>query len=96
MDILTYAILSKKINSIGEPDEGVIREVVSEYLSEHPMEETDLNAFPTDTASGSIASFSDGADNLPLKSLVVNINPVQDLHGQESPYPAGAGRTFFG
>ena len=43
-------------------------------------------AFPTDTASGAIASFSDGADNLPLKSLVVDINPVQDLsHGDPSP-----------
>lgn len=41
MDILTYAILSKKINSIGEPDEGVIREAVSEYLVEHPVEESD-------------------------------------------------------
>ena len=43
-------------------------------------------AFPTDTASGAIVSFSDGADNLPLKSLVVDINPVQDLsHGDPSP-----------
>jgi len=45
-----------------------------------------LKAFPTDTTSGSIASFSDGADDLPLKSLVVDINPVQDLsHGDPSP-----------
>ena len=49
----------------------------------------------TDTASGSIACFSDGADNLPLKSLVVDINPVQDLHGQESPWPAGGGKNLF-
>ena len=49
----------------------------------------------TDTASGSIASFSDGADNLPLKSLVININPIQDLHGQDSPYPAGGGKNKF-
>lgn len=40
----------------------------------------------TDTASGSIASFSDGADGLPLKSLIVDINPIQDLsHGDPSP-----------
>ena len=58
-------------------------------IAEADLTPTILNAFPTDIASGSIASFSDGADNLPLKSLVVNINPVQDLHGQESPYPAG-------
>lgn len=40
----------------------------------------------TDTASGSIASFSDGADDLPLKNLVVDINPIQDLsNGDPSP-----------
>ena len=42
--------------------------------------------FPTDTATGAIASFPDGADDLPLKSLVVNIDPVQDLsNGDPSP-----------
>lgn len=55
-----------------------------------------LKAFPTDTASGAIASFSDGADNLPLKSLIVDINPVQDLHGQDAPYPAGGGKNKIG
>lgn len=49
----------------------------------------------TDTASGAIASFSDGADDLPLKSLIVDINPVQDLHGQDAPYPAGGGKNIL-
>jgi hypothetical protein len=48
-------------------------------IAEADLTPTILNAFPTDTASGAIASFPDGADDLPLKSLVVNINPVQDL-----------------
>jgi hypothetical protein len=40
----------------------------------------------TDTASGAIASFADGADGLPLKNLIVNIDPVQDLsNGDPSP-----------
>lgn len=40
----------------------------------------------TDTASGAIASFTDGADDLPLKSLIVDINPIQDLsNGDPSP-----------
>ena len=43
-----------------------------------------LKAFPTDTASGAVASFSDGA-NVPVKSLIVNINPVQDGSGDPSP-----------
>jgi hypothetical protein len=43
-----------------------------------------LGAYPTDTASGSVASFSDGA-NVPVKSLVVNIDPVQSGIGDPSP-----------
>lgn len=39
----------------------------------------------TDTASGSIASFPDGADNVPVKSLKVNIEPVQSGSGDPSP-----------
>ena len=47
------------------------------------------------TASGAIASFSDGAGNRNIKSLIVNIEPVQDLHGQDAPYPAGGGAQLF-
>ena len=47
-----------------------------------------------DTASGAIASFPDGA-GLPMRSLVAEINPVQDLHGQSSPYPPGGGKNKF-
>ena len=49
------------------------------------------NSYAVDTASGTIASFVDGADDIPLKSLVVDINPVQDLHGYNSPWVAGGG-----
>lgn len=45
---------------------------------------TNLEAYPTDTAEGSIASFSDGAD-APVKSLVVGIEPVQEGSGDPSP-----------
>jgi hypothetical protein len=38
-----------------------------------------------ETASGSIASFSDGADNLPMKSAVVSIEPIQEGTGDPSP-----------
>jgi len=34
---------------------------------------------------GAVASFSDGADNVPLKSLVVGIEPVQSGSGDPSP-----------
>ena len=48
-----------------------------------------------DTAQGTIASFSDGADGAPIKSLVVSINPVQDLHGYDAPWPAGGGKNML-
>lgn len=43
------------------------------------------SAYVTDTASGSIASFPDGADDIPVKSLKVNIEPVQAGTGDPSP-----------
>jgi hypothetical protein len=44
-------------------------------------------------ASGSIASFSDGADDVAVKSLVASITPVQNLNGQANPYPPGGGKN---
>ena len=38
-----------------------------------------------ETASGAIASFSDGTDDMPMKSLIVNIEPVQSGSGDPSP-----------
>lgn len=39
----------------------------------------------TDTAEGSIASFSDGADDYPMKSVVAEIAPIQEGSGDPSP-----------
>lgn len=44
-----------------------------------------LKAFPTDTASGAVASFTDGVDGIPIKSLVVGIEPAQAGSGDPSP-----------
>ena len=46
------------------------------------------------SASGSIASFSDGSP-APVTALTVGIDPVQDLHGQDAPYPAGGGKNLI-
>ena len=32
---------------------------------------------------------------LPIKSLKVNFNPVQDLHGYDAPWPAGGGKNLL-
>ena len=48
----------------------------------------------TDTASGAIASFPDGAA-APVKALTVAVEPVQDLHGYDAPWPSGGGKNKF-
>ena len=47
----------------------------------------------TETASGEIATFDDGANDYPMDSVVVNIEPVQDLHGYDHPWVGGAGKN---
>jgi len=55
-----------------------------------------LATFPQKTITDApIASFADGADDIPIKQLSVAIEPVQDLHGQDAPYPAGGGKNKF-
>ena len=41
-----------------------------------------------------VASFSDGAD-LPINKCIVDITATQDLHGYDSPWPAGGGKNLF-
>lgn len=48
-----------------------------------------------DTASGSIASFVPDATIPTVKGLTVKIEPVQDLHGYDAPWPAGGGKNLF-
>lgn len=49
-----------------------------------------------DTASGSIASFTPDATVPTVKGLTVNVEPVQDLHGYDNPWPAGGGKNKLG
>lgn len=49
----------------------------------------------TRTASGEIASFDYGADGVPLKSLVAQIDPVQSFNGYDKPWPPGGGKNVF-
>ena len=49
----------------------------------------------TPTAAGDIASFDDGAEDIPVKSLVVDIEPAQDLNGYDAPWPPGGGKNLL-
>jgi hypothetical protein len=48
---------------------------------------------PTDTASGSIASFPDGTDLFSALSVKAQIEPIQDLHGYDKPWSGGNGKN---
>ena len=44
-------------------------------------------------ATGDIVTFTTNRA-LKFPSLLVDVNPVQDLHGQANPYPAGGGKNM--
>lgn len=79
-DILLY-----KLNNEKYPEES------SERVEELLIEWTD--AVIEKQASGSIISVDD-AVAAPLVSAEVDINPVQDLHGYDNPWPAGGGKNI--
>lgn len=56
-----------------------------EFNSENLTKEIVLGSYHTDSASGAVAAFDDGADNIPVKDLTINIKPVQS--GSDDPSP---------
>lgn len=46
-------------------------------------------------ASGTIASFPDGSDLAPAKSVTVTLEPIQDLHGYDRPWVGGGGKNLL-
>lgn len=71
---------------------------IDDAFARQKIEEVDNNLLkinPVYSTSGSVVSFDDGADNLPLDELIVDINPVQDLHGYDHPWIGGGGKNLF-
>ena len=52
------------------------------------------NGLVINSASGAITSFPDGGDNFPVRDLKAQMEPIQDLHGYDSPWPAGGGKNL--
>ena len=68
--------------------------VVGDELTDIKSDLSDKAPAITNTASGSIAHFEDGSD-ANAKSVIAHIEPVQDLHGYDSPWPAGGGKNLI-
>jgi hypothetical protein len=79
-------------------DTGDIQSMLYATAGQYKKEESDeryagiINESITTPAD--VVSFSDGADDLPM-ALKVAVEPVQDLHGQSRPYPAGGGKNLL-
>ena len=102
---LTYCInlntfvngkIDPEISSLDNKIDGVDARLTSEISeAEEAVDEKLLTLYPIDTVTGSATHFPDGADDIPMKDVVVQIEPKQDLHGQSNPYPAGGGKNLF-
>lgn len=57
------------------------------------LSEKTYNVYVTDTASGEVASFADGADEIPMESVNVTMAPIQSFNGYDSPWPDGGGKN---
>ena len=83
----------------GKPTIDTALDTTSTNAVENRVIAGEINSIKSDitvegSASGDIATFVDGSDN-PLKELKISIVPMQDLHGQPNPYPAGGGKNKF-
>ena len=65
-------------------------EITEDALEERLIDKADVI---TSSASGEIVTIQDGGDDMPVVDLKVSLLPVQDLHGQDAPYPPGGGKN---
>jgi len=72
----------------GTPGQALVKASTTDYATRW------MSILPEDTASGSVASFPDGSDDLPM-GVVVDIDPVQNLHGFDNPWPGGGGKNLL-
>ena len=55
-----------------------------------------VSATKVKSASGNVASFNCTLGEYPMSALTAAINPVQDLHGFDRPWPGGGGKNLCG
>lgn len=100
--VCIYAAIANVINSSGEviayptaaiPD---VHELIVEAQEIVHRLDNGYDAFPTLTVGpDDVLTVTDGADDIPLKTLSVAIEPKQDLHGYDKPWVGGAGKNLF-
>lgn len=79
-EIDTYTDAQK--SEIEATGEAVIASIPSDYTA---LEQATYNAYPTESEAGNPIYFDDGADDIPVKELIVNLEPKQSGSGDPSP-----------
>ncbi len=80
------------LNSIGTAI-NVLNGTEGTYMPSE-MGEAIIDAIPTETANGNPIHITDAAA-CHAESCVTTLEPVQDLHGYDKPWPAGGGKNLF-
>ena len=72
---------------------GLPGEITESEMTEALSEKADVINVSDDHAEN-VKSFTDGAKDQPM-AVSIKIEPVQDLHGYDNPWPAGGGKNKF-
>lgn len=84
--VCTTAVTTAEEWDANKWTETTVGEALTSLQNEVDEAERKIDAISIkDTASGAIASFTDGADGMPVKSCVVQIEPIQEGSGDPSP-----------
>ena len=83
------AMGSNKITGLAEPTND------GDAVNKKSLYDSLFAILPVDKVTGAVASFPDGADDIPVKGLAVTLSPIQSLNGYDNPWPAGGGKNKF-
>ena len=86
---------SAQVMAVNTKGQEVLASIPDDYPTvSHAVDAILQGGFIYNTVNGNAVNFDDGADEMLIKSLVANIEPAQDLHGYDHPWPAGGGTNI--
>ena len=89
-----YPIINSQVDAINSTLATIKTDLQALRPSIRAIRDAVAETYLTETIQNqAIASFSDGADDIPVRELEVAITPIQSLNGQANPYPAGGGKN---
>lgn len=81
---------SAQATAVNTKGQEVLASIPNDYTTTSRAVDAILHGgFIYNTAAGNVINFNDGADEMLIKSLIADIEPVQDLHGYDKPWPGG-------